>query len=84
MLCVPVGITSSAVGINVFAIAAGIKNSIIKKKKKHDKIVLLGKDKLNAIKFLISKALLNSYIRHDEFVLVNNVLRENNEIKTYV
>ena len=45
-----VGITSSAIGIKICAITAGIKKykSIIKKKKKkHDKIVLLGKDKLN-------------------------------------
>ena len=47
LACVPVGITSSAVGMKICAIAAGIKKykSIIKKKKKkHDKIVLLGKD----------------------------------------
>ena len=64
----------------------GIKKykSIIKKKKKHDKIILLGKGKLNAIEFLISKALINSYISNDEFVLVNNVLREYNEIKNSV
>ena len=40
LVCVPVGITSSAVGIKICAITAGIKNykSIIKKKnKKHDK-----------------------------------------------
>ena len=48
LVCVPVSITSSAVGIKVCAITAGIKKykSIIKKKKKkHNKIVLLGKDK---------------------------------------
>ena len=33
---------------------------------KHDKIVLLGKDKLNTIEILISKALIDSYISHDE------------------
>ena len=51
LVCVPVGVTNSAVGIKICAIAKGIKKykSIIKKKKKHDKIVLLGKDKLNAI-----------------------------------
>ena len=61
----------------------GIKKykSIIKKKKKHDKIILLGKDKLNAIEVLISKALINSYVSNDEFVSVNNVLREYSEIK---
>ena len=51
LVCVPVGVTSSAVRIKICAIAKGIKKykSIITKKKKHDKIVLLGKDKLNAI-----------------------------------
>ena len=43
--------------------------------------MLLGKDKLNAIEVLISKALISSYISHGDFVLVNNVLRENNEMK---
>ena len=84
LVCVPVGITSSAVGIKIFAIPAGIKKykSIIKKKKKkHDKIVLLGKDKLNTIEVLISKALIDSYISHVEFVSLNNVLRECNEMK---
>ena len=35
----------------------------------------------NTIEVLISKALIDSYISHDEFVSVNNVLREYNEIK---
>ena len=77
---VPVGITSSAVGLKMFGITAGIKKykSIIKKKKKkHDKIVLIGKDKFkNTIEVLISKALIDSYIYHDVFVSVNNVPRE--------
>ena len=50
-------------------------------KKKHSKIVLLGKDKLNTIEVLISKALIDSYISHDEFISVNNVLREYYEMK---
>ena len=51
LVCVSIGIASSAVGLKISATTAGIKkyNSIIKKKKrKHYKIVLLGKDKLNA------------------------------------
>ena len=43
--------------------------------------MLLGKGKLNAIEVLISKALIDSYISHDEFVSVNNVLREYDEVK---
>ena len=84
LVCAPVVITSSAVGIKICAITAEIKKymSIInKKKKKHDKTVLLGKDRLNTIEVLISKALINSYIGHDEFVSVNNILREYKEIK---
>ena len=54
---------------------------IKKKKKRHDKIALFGKDKLNTIDVLFSKYLINSYISHDEFLSVNNVLREYNEMK---
>ena len=58
LVCVLVGVTSSAVEINICAITAGIKNyqSIIMKK--NDKIVLLGKDKSNNIEVVISKALI--------------------------
>ena len=52
-----------------------------KKKKKHDDVLILGKDKLNTIEVLISKALINSYIGHGEFFSVNNVLIEYHEIK---
>ena len=84
MLGIPIGITSSAIGLKICAITAGIKKykSIIKKKKKkHDKIVLLAKSKLNSIEVLISKALIDSVISHDEFVLINNVLKQYNEMK---
>ena len=77
-------ISSSAAGLKICAIAAGIKKykSIIKKKKKkHDKTVLLAKSKLNSIEALISKALINSVISHDEFVLINNVLKEYKKMK---
>ena len=41
---------------------------------KHDKIVLLAKTKLTSKDVLISNVLLDSYIIHDEFVSLNNVL----------
>ena len=43
--------------------------------------MLLGKDKSNTIEVQISKTLIDSYISHGEFVSVNNVLREYNEMK---
>ena len=84
LVSVPVSMTSSVVGIKVCAIIARIKKykSIVKKmKKKYDKIVQLGKDKLNTIEVLISKAAINSCISHDKFFSVNNILREYNEMK---
>ena len=47
----------------------------------HDKIVLLVKSKLNSIEVLLSKALINSAITLNEFILINNVLKEYNEMK---
>ena len=84
LLGIPIGITNSAIGLKICAITVGIKKfkSIIKKKKKkHDKIVLLAKSKLNSIEVLISKALIDSVISHDEFVLINNVQKEYGEMK---
>ena len=77
LIAIAVGITTSSVGIKICAITAEIKKykSIIKKKKKHhDKTMLLGKDKLDIIELLISEALVNSYISHNKLVSVNNVL----------
>ena len=45
------------------------------------KIVLLAKSKLNSIKVLTSKVLIDSVISHDEFVLIKNVLKEYDEMK---
>ena len=53
-----------------------LQQSIFMKKKKHDNRVLLGKAKLDIIEVLISKPLINIYINNDEFVSVNNVLRD--------
>ena len=80
---IPIGITSSAIGLKYFTITVEIKTykSIInKKKKKHDIILLLAKSKSYSIKVLISKAVIDSVINHDEFVLINNELKEYEEI----
>ena len=41
----------------------------------------LAKTKLNSTELLISKALIDLYISHDEFISINNVLKEYDEIK---
>ena len=87
LIGIPMRITSSAIGLKTCAIFAGIKKYkpiIKKKKKKHDidsKMVLIAKSKLNSIEGLLSKALIDSVISHDEFGLINNLLKEYNEMK---
>ena len=78
---IPVGIMSSAIKLKICVIISGIKYKLIikKKKKRYDKKVLWTKSKIN--KVLISKALTDSNITHDEFVLINNVLKEVYDMK---
>ena len=87
LVCVAVGFTNSALGTKTCAITAGTKKYIsvtMKKNKKHDKRAFLGKDTLNTTEVLISKALIDSYISHNQFALINTVLREYNGVKNYV
>ena len=48
---------------------------------KHDEIVQLGKTSLDTIEVLISRTFIDSYINYEEFVAVNNALREYNEME---
>ena len=84
LIGIPIGITTSATELKICAITAGTKKyeSIIKKnKKKHDKMVLLAKSKLKSMEVVIYKALIDSVISHNEFVLINNVLKEHDKMK---
>ena len=82
LIDIAIGTTSSAIGLKICAITVGIKKykSIIKKKK-HNKIVSLGKSKLNRTKVLISKSLIDSNIGYDEFISINNVLKKYEKMK---
>ena len=79
LVAIPIGVTSSATGLKICVITAKIKKCKPinkKKKKKHDKIQLTAKSEWNSTDVLISnKALIDSSISHDEFLLVNNVLK---------
>ena len=76
---IAVRITSSAIRLKFCLITTGIKKykSVSKKNKKnHDKIILLAKSKWGNIEVLISKVLIHSSISYDEFVVINNVMKE--------
>ena len=47
----------------------------------HDETVLLAKSKLNSIEVLIYKALIDSNSSHDKFILINNVLKDYDDMK---
>ena len=56
-----------------------IVKKIQKKKKKHNKIVMLARSKLNSIESKISEALINNEISHEDFTTIIN--EENRELK---
>ena len=66
----PAGIAGSSLTL-IFTIGTGISKSLLKvtkkRKKKHNKIIALAKNKLNTIDTLLSSALNDSEINHEEF-----------------
>ena len=67
---IPVGIAGSSLTL-IFTISTGINKSLLqltkKREKKHNKIMTLAKNKLNMIDTLLSSALNDSKISHEEF-----------------
>ena len=72
----PVGIASATVTL-IFPLTTGIIKKLLSitrnKKKKHGKIFMLAKSKLDSIDTLISQALIDIEISHEQF---NAVIRE--------
>ena len=52
-----------------------------KKKKKHSKIILLAKSKLNSIESLMSQALIELDISHEEFKRIVDEKEKNDQMK---
>ena len=75
---IPAGITGASLNL-VFTLGTGISKSLLnltkKRKKKHNKIIILAKNKLNTIDTLLSSALNDSKISHEEF---SNIITEEN------
>ena len=75
---IPAGIVGASLAV-VFTIGTGISKSLLKltkkRKKKHNKIIVLAKNKLNMIDTLLSSALNDSEISHEEFT---NIINEAN------
>ena len=69
----PAGIASASLTL-IFSLMTGIVKKILditrKKKKKHDKVLMLAKSKFNSIDRLKSQALIDMDISHEEFITI--------------
>ena len=78
---IPVGIASANVTL-IFSLTTGIIKKLLSKarieKKKHDKILMLAKSNLNSIGTLVSQALIDMEIIHEEFetIMKKNKIRK--------
>ena len=80
----PVGIVSASFSL-AFSISAGLVKKILKtirsKKKKHNKIVMLARNKLNSIESKISEALIKNEINHEDFTIIIDEEKKYKELK---
>ena len=81
---IPTGITSASLRL-AFSLCTGLVKKLLKatrnKKKKHNKIVMLARSKLNSIESKISEALMNNQISHEDFMEIINEERNYRELK---
>ena len=74
----PVGIASASFNL-IFSLTTQIIKKLLSitrnKKKKHDKIIILAKSKVDSIETLVSQALIDMGISHEEF---SAIIREKN------
>ena len=80
----PTGITSASFSLE-FSLCTGLVKKLLKatrnKKKKHNKIVILARSKLNSIEGKVSEALINNQISHEDFITIINEERNYRELK---
>ena len=83
----PVG-TASASFTLLFSLTTVIVKKLLNitrnKKKKHDKILMLAKCKLNSIETLISQALIDMEKSHEEFITILNEKDKYEKMKDYL
>ena len=71
----PAGIAGASLSLT-FSLPTGLVKKLLKtaknKKKKHNKIVMLARSKLNSIESKISEAIMNNQISHEDFMTIIN------------
>ena len=75
----PVGIVNASFSL-AFSLFTGTVKKLLKttrnKKKKHNKIAMLARSKLNIIESKISEALINNEISHEDFTNISRIKRK--------
>ena len=81
---IPAGIAGASLTV-IFTVTTGVVKKILnitrKKKKKHNKIITLARNKLNILETLISQALIDFDISHEEFSKINYEKNNYKQIK---
>ena len=76
---IPIGITSASLSL-AFSLCTGLVKKILKatrdKKKKHNKIIMIARSKLDSIESKISEALINNQTSHEDFITTINEERK--------
>ena len=79
-----IGITSASLCL-AFSLCTGLVKKLLKatrnKKKKHNKIVISARSKLNSVESKISEALISNQISHEDFITIINEERNYRELK---
>ena len=81
---IPIGIASASLSL-AFSLCTGLVKKLFKttrnNKKKHNKIVMLARSKLNSIESKISEALINNQISHQDFITIISEERNYRDLK---
>ena len=84
MIGTPVGIASASLSLT-FSLSTGIVKELLKttrnKKKKHNKIIMLARSKLDSIEGKVSEASINNEVSHEDFLVIINEEKNYRELK---
>ena len=84
VLVIPIGITSASLSL-AFSLCTGLVKKLLKatrnKKKKHNKIVMVARSKLNSIESKRSEALINNQTSHEDYITIINEERNYRNLK---
>ena len=84
VIATSVGITSASLRL-AFSLCTGLVKKLLKAsrnmKKKHNRIIMLARSKLNSIESKISEALINNQISYEDFMTIINEERNYKDLK---